>query len=170
MEEQKVPGAMGQEALPELFSAVRELQRAATRSELCRRAVEAGRRCLGLDRIGLILLDEAGLEMVGTWGTDVRGQVVDESNFRAPLPAFISEILKSREYLVVWHDRELTNRDAQVGKGWNAMAILHEGDRVLGWLAVDNLLQHMAMDKVTELKLAFYAQAVSNALICLRPS
>jgi AraC-like DNA-binding protein len=45
---------------------------------ILRRAVELAREHLGLTRVGIFLLDRSRDLMLGTWGSDLRGAIVDE--------------------------------------------------------------------------------------------
>jgi GAF domain-containing protein len=64
--------------LARLLSATDELVALDDVDIIARRAVELARSCIGLDRVGLFLLDEAGSSMLGTWGTDLQGEITDE--------------------------------------------------------------------------------------------
>ncbi len=115
-------------------------------SDLYRQAIILGRSQLGFDRMGLFLMDEATNGIVGTFGTNPQGEISDLRNYRLPIAqhAGVSEMLANRKYAEIWPDITLFEAGVPVGTGWNAIAILWDGDRSIGWLACDNLIRQDA--------------------------
>jgi AraC-like DNA-binding protein len=68
-----VPGGMA--ALLATFDEIRGLE---DPDVIIRRAVELARTRIGLARVGIFLYDKARDLMLGTWGSDLRGRLVDE--------------------------------------------------------------------------------------------
>src|SRR6516165_6733793 len=68
-----VPGGMA--ALLATFDEIRGLE---DPDAIIRRAVELTRTRIGLARVGIFLYDKARDLMLGTWGSDLRGRLVDE--------------------------------------------------------------------------------------------
>ncbi|MDW2167509.1 GGDEF domain-containing protein, partial [Vibrio sp. 2099] len=64
-----------------LHSSMVELSRCTTVSDVCKSAVTFAIKNLGIDRMAVFLTDENCSYMQGTWGTDIQGNVVDESYF-----------------------------------------------------------------------------------------
>lgn len=145
----------------------RELSKVGRLNELYRRAVAGLLDPLGFDRAALFLYDESTREMVGTWGTNDEGKVTDESTYRAFIGAdkeFLDEALAQPDRLKVWEDRVLTLWDKPVGRGWNAMVVLQDGDRTLGWLSVDNALRHRPLPPLEREVLALYGRTLSTLI------
>ena len=132
--------------LDSLFSCSRELLRASSPDELHRLVVELGRAGLGLDRVALFLHDPISKEMRGSWGIDERGELVDESGRSLPLPV------------------EEGVFPANQGSEWSALIALREGQRLLGWLAADNLLTRRPLSASRREDLLLYATIVSRIL------
>ncbi len=131
------------ERLRELHEVSMELSMEHNLTVLYRKAIELGRRRLGFDRLGLFLFDDQSQELVGTFGTDEQGILRDERDFRQSIrnqPRII-EVLESRQFSKYWLETNLHDMGSPIGTGWNAMAMLWDGDRGIGWLACDNLLK-----------------------------
>lgn len=145
----------------------RELERVEDLKQLYRRAVQGLLDPLGFDRAALFLYDSDKQEMSGTWGTDEAGHVVDESDYRSFLNekhAFLAEALADPERLKIWYGRELRLWDKVVGIGWNAMVVLQDGERVLGWLALDNAIHQKPLTAMEREVLSLYGRALSSII------
>ncbi|HVO69224.1 MAG TPA: PAS domain S-box protein, partial [Aggregatilineaceae bacterium] len=131
-----------QEKLKALNEASLELSKASSLDDLYRRAIELGLSSLGFDRLGLWLLDHDQQTMIGTFGTGPDGQIRDEREWHNAVAADprISESISRKERVIVWEDQPLLERWEEIGRGWNAMAALWDGDRTIGFLAADNLI------------------------------
>ena len=143
----------------------RELSRTTSLHELYRGAVTGLLRPLGFDRAALFLYDSEKNEMRGTWGTDDRGRVIDESGYHAFIgqdQAFLSEALEAPDHIKVWENRPLKLWDKVVGYGWNAMVVLQDGDRTLGWLAIDNAVQQKPLTPLEKEVLTLYGRTLST--------
>jgi len=147
-----------------------ELSKVDSLDELSRRAIELGRDRLGFERLGLWLVDEQDSNFVcGTWGVDENGNLRDERSARLPAdgnPAIESVVLQHRS-LAVLEDAEL--RDAKgkvVGKGTNVVAPLWDGEDVIGYLAVDNLLHGEPITERDQELLTVYAATLGH--LCTR--
>jgi PAS domain S-box-containing protein len=120
-----------------------ELFRANSLEELYRRAVELGRSRLGFDRLGLLLYDEAENLMRGAFGTDEQGNLRDERDMSLLIEdEHLLEILHSPERIGYVPEAGLDDYGQEVGQGWRAISALWSGERGIGWLAADNLLNH----------------------------
>ena len=90
-----------------------ELIRCEQLDTLYRRAVELAREKLGVERIGLFLLDPDGQTLVGTYGTDDQGQTTEEHAATEPA--------SNHPYLFnptdqLWHVRTITQAYWESGK------------------------------------------------------
>lgn len=128
--------------------------------------VEKGLTELGFERIGLLLYDEDSGSAVGTYGTDAHGKVVAEHHLRlAPesLTGILHRTLERSERLAFDEDALLYADLMLLGRGQNAASALWNG-KLLGWLAIDNAVQHKPISKVQLDILALYALTVGSLL------
>ncbi|MBN2657389.1 MAG: HAMP domain-containing histidine kinase [Spirochaetales bacterium] len=112
--------------------------------DIYRKIVEWGRSELHIDRIGIILISEDKQKMLGSWGTNDRGEIIDQSHYEADLEDDKRALgaIASRDNVQVEFDRLLKNEGAEVGTGWNSLAAFFDGEDPVGWIACDNLLTH----------------------------
>jgi PAS domain S-box-containing protein len=132
------------EKLRALYEVNIELSNSSSFDVFCRQAVELGRTRLGFDRLGLWFLDETGEMAVGTYGTDAQGQTIAEHHItQRAADVYPPHAFRAQRSLTHFHEGELTDSLNQMqGRGWNALAALWHGDKVLGFLSADNLLRH----------------------------
>ena len=131
------------EQLATLVAVTNELSKAQTLDELCRRAVEAGRNRLGFDRLGLWFVTEDHTTMLGTYGTGIDGQTTDERHTRHPIvrTARLQPIVEGSIALQHFEDAPLYQADGkQIGVGERIAVGLWDGETVIGFLSVDNLI------------------------------
>ncbi|NQT84685.1 PAS domain-containing protein, partial [bacterium] len=130
--------------LKELNEVGNELSTADSIDDLCRLAVELGRSRLGFDRVGIWLLDETNPDfVVGTWGTDEKGQLRDERQSRLSIDSneVIRSVVLRKNRLVLFSDAPLFDDRSQViGQGTKVAAPLWDGEQVIGYACTDNLL------------------------------
>jgi AraC-like DNA-binding protein len=74
----KVVERSGHGKLSSLLAGFSEIQMLDDPDQILRRAIELARDQIGLSRAGIFLLDRLRNLMLGTWGTDLQGAVVDE--------------------------------------------------------------------------------------------
>jgi signal transduction histidine kinase len=113
-----------------------------TVDELCQKAVELGRARLGIDRMALFFVEDDRIHARGSFGTDEAGNTRDERDVRIAMREdHLSRIATEHSSMVEVWERELVNHQGQVvGHGWNAAAMLWDGEKAIGWIAADNLL------------------------------
>jgi len=111
-----------------------------TIDELCRLAVERGRRDLGFERIGIILLEEAPNIVRGTFGTDAAGNTRDERDWYGPSSnSGINRILLGGErFILEGHPVNKLDRNGAICP--HAIVALWDGKRIVGVLSTDNLI------------------------------
>ncbi len=134
-----------QERLKILHDVSIELTKAPTLDDLCRCGVELGRSRLGFDRIGIWFIEDNLQFMCGTFGTDESGQTRDERGTRRDISTDPIVTKAIREHMpLAFEDNVMVGNHMGVpaGLGWNAMAILWDGDRCMGYMSADNLLHH----------------------------
>ncbi len=150
-----------------------EFGKAVTMHEFHRLVILRGREILDLDRMSLLLYDAATKVQQGTWGTTDRGELVDEKDYSSPVSAsdtFIADNLRKKNLLAVQEDRELSYRDRVIGRGWNAMISLWNGNEVIGWIAADNLIRQKPLLPLQRWLFVLFGELVSNHLIQKRNS
>ncbi|GAB4547425.1 MAG: hypothetical protein OHK0023_08760 [Anaerolineae bacterium] len=151
------------EKLKLLHSVSMELARCRTLEDLYRDTVVLGREHLGFDRLALLLLE--GGAMVGTYGTDEEGNLRDERYYRQEeISDEIMAILNSRERANIWMNHPLYDNGKPVGRGWNIMAALWDGDKSVGWLATDNFIRHEPLQDYHSELLVLYARVVAHLI------
>lgn len=137
--------------------------------KLYQSAVEALRNDFGFDRSCLFLVDQSNHSVSATYGTDEQGNTTDESSHSYDIGTMVSEMLQtafdSESYLAVVEDTPLYTIKRVVGQGWNAMVILREGDNVLGWVALDNLMNQKPLLDYQRKLLIAYGTMLSQAII-----
>jgi AraC-like DNA-binding protein len=114
--------------LTSLLSTFDEVVAAGDADAVVRRAVELARTRLGLDRVGIFLLAPRRQRMLGTWGTDLQREMVDE---------------RAIMYDVNDTDREAFRRAESEGRHYtvfdNCPIVEHHGGRTriagIGWVA-----------------------------------
>ncbi len=131
-----------------------------------RRAVELGRERLGLDRLGLFLYNQQDDTVTGTYGTDGKGDLTDESGvtFTPWGEGILRRALAHEERFVFDEHAQLYTARQLIGTGWNAAAVLWNGPDILGWLIADNALHHQPASRPQLETLALYAAVLGTML------
>lgn len=145
-----------------------ELSRVETVDGLCRRAIEVGRDYLNFDRLGLFLLDESGETVYGTFGTDASGQLRDERHIKLPATRifdWLMNALHDRQRVAIWQDAPLYDNWQIVGQGWNALATLWDNNRVIGWLAADNLIHQKPLENYQPELLGLFGGSLEKLIV-----
>jgi PAS domain S-box-containing protein len=154
-----------QTKLKSLHEVSGELSQAASFDDFCRLAVELGRSRLGFDRLGLWFLDADPRFLVGSFGTDEKGQLRDERGRRCELKTddMSAEMLATREGHTLRRNVPLLNDKAEVvGYGDVARGNLFDGQKILGWLNSDNLLRHEPWSDYQVELLGLYAASLGH--------
>lgn len=133
--------------------------------DLYRQAVIYGRERLGFDRLGILLFDKERGEFVGTFGTDAEGNLRDERGFRQQIDKEeLIDLIERKERLAFWQEVPLIDLGREVDTGWNALASLWNGDRGIGWLAVDNLVNKEPPSRIQFEILTLYGATLGHLL------
>lgn len=151
-----------------LYDLALELSSAPGIAGLAKLAVRRGRELLDIDRMALFLYDPDRHVYRGTWGTDERGEITDESTFSSPFleeSSLLEQCFRSGANLVVSEDHALKSWGEVVGRGWNASILLHDRMEPLGYIAADNLLRHRPLDSQQRERLALFGLILSNILL-----
>ncbi len=152
--------------LTELHHVTTELSRSKTLNDLFYSSVSLAQRHLQIDRMAIFLIDQETNRMCGTFGTNEKGEVVDESYYSSAIPdhPVVQETLRRKDYVIVIEDTALQHDKKEVGRGWNAMVALWDGEQALGWIAVDNLINHRPLELHHKEVLKLYAANLSQLI------
>jgi PAS domain S-box-containing protein len=134
---------------------------------ICQKAVEYGLSSLGFDRMGLFLIDEERQLLLGTYGTDEQGNMRSEQDYQASLTtqaSWLNEVLESKQHSTLWRNVELMDYYKQVSIGWNGTGALWDGDKVIGYFAVDNLIHKRDPRPYESELLSLYGAALGHAI------
>jgi PAS domain S-box-containing protein len=157
-----------QDYLKALHEITIELTTIQSLDEFYKRAVEFGLQRLGFDRLGFILYDPEHDVALGTWGTDAKGNLVDEHHHRydpAQLTGLLKRAMQREDRFAFNENVQLYDESQQIiGMGWNAVAVLWNGYDRLGWLATDNGVNHLPLRDVQLEILALYALTLGTLL------
>lgn len=155
------------ERLTNLHLINRGLSGCRSAKEVYHYAVDSAKDYLGIDRIGILLIDPETNEFTGTYGTDEEGSTAEEFDYREPIPdsPWVAETLARKDSVAVWENMPLMQFGRQVGIGWNAMAALWDGDSAIGWIACDNLLSRRPMTPAMREVIRFFASLLAQAII-----
>ncbi len=135
-----------------------------TLDDFCRCTVEQALARFGFERMGFFLYKDG--VALGTYGTDLQGQITDEHDFRLSIDN-LSGILKrtlDREATFIFEEDDTIFSSLQaVGRGQHAAAALWDLE-VMGWLVVDNGVHHRPITQAQLDILALYALTVGSLL------
>lgn len=151
-----------------LHASMVELSRCMTVSEVCKSAVTFAISRLGIDRFAVFLTDKKCSYMQGTWGTDIKGNVVDESYYYSETVdrSIVNAARVSpndvvfEESVPIYHDYKI------VGFGWTAMTLLvdNNGDPV-AFIAADNLLRRSPLTHQLREVIRMFASNLTEVLL-----
>lgn len=117
--------------------------------EIYKKVVENCIGRLNIDRVGILLMSIKENKMLGSWGTDSKGNVIDQSFYETDISndQWSLDAIANRDYVQVRYDSALRNEGKEVGTGWNALCAFFDRDEPVGWIACDNLLTHAPLPK-----------------------
>ncbi|KII76056.1 GGDEF domain-containing protein [Vibrio renipiscarius] len=154
-----------------LHASMVELSRCMTVHDVCKSAVSFGINRLGIDRLAVFLTDNDCSYMQGTWGTDIQGNVVDESYYRSELVdrSIVSSARSNpnevvfEESVPIYHDYHI------VGFGWTAMTMLtsSRGESV-AFIAADNLIRRKPLTHQQREMIRMFASNLTEVLLRTR--
>jgi len=144
--------------LAELVAAFGELLLLDDVDALLRRATEIARERIGLDRVGLYLLDAPRSLMLGSWGTDLEGQLVDEHHVMYELGEIDREVFRRAAsqgipFTVVdpWPIMvQLPTETKVVGRGWVAFTPIRTARADIGMMFNDTGLSGEPPDQAKQ--------------------
>jgi diguanylate cyclase (GGDEF)-like protein/PAS domain S-box-containing protein len=143
-----------------------ELSLAKSFDQMCFRAIELGHAKLGFDRLGLWFIDPNDPDyMIGSFGVGEDGSTRDERNIRVRLtPSEVNLKLMSQD-LRIYHQENvpLVNQHLEVvGHGEQAGVALWDGNQVIGFLYIDNLLSQQPINERRRDLLQLFGQVIGH--------
>lgn len=170
-----VPAMMSRPAqgdLASLLSAFDELAELEDPDAIVRRAVELARQRIGLERAGLFLLDEPRNLMLGTWGTDLEGAIVDEHHLMYEMGDNDREVFRraavEEAHFTVFYDCPLVNQQKAetviVGRGWVACTPIRSARKRVGMLFNDTALTGAPVDEGKQARAALLCSLLGALL------
>jgi len=155
-----------------LHASMVELSRCMTVRDVCKSAVTFGINKLGIDRLAVFLTDDKCSYMQGTWGTDIQGNVVDESYYRSELIDDRTIVANARcspnevvfeESVPIYHDFHI------VGFGWTAMTMLTSSSgEPIAFIAADNLIRRSPLTHQLREVIRMFASNLTEVLLRTR--
>jgi PAS domain S-box-containing protein len=144
----------------------RELTMIDALDDFYRRTVELGRTMLGFDRVSLWLYDAPRNSAIGTYGTNINGNLQSEAHMSfvvEPNTEFWAAMQKPDRFLYA-EKVSLYHNFGVAGTGWIVVIALWIENRVLGWLSVDNLIKQQPISPPQIEILAQYGLHIASML------
>ena len=158
--------------LASLLSAFEELAEIEQSDAIVRRAVELARERIGLERAGVFLLDESTNQMLGTWGTDLEGAVVDEHHLMYEMgdndrEVFRRAAVEGAHFTVFDNCPHVVQREAEtvvVGRGWVACTPIRSARSRVGMLFNDSAVTGAPVDEAKQARAALLCSLLGALL------
>jgi AraC-like DNA-binding protein len=159
-------------AVDPLLSAFDELVAIEDGERLLKRAVELAIERVGLARVGLFLLDPEGNSMLGTWGTDLDGRIVDERHVMYVLGDYDREVFRRAEqegvpFTVIENSPivvQLETVTRVAGRGWLACTPVRSVRGTLGMMFNDAGTTGASVDEAKQARAALLCSLVATVL------
>ena len=145
---------------------------------ILRRAVELALTRIGLRKAGVFLLDRPRNLMLGTWGTDLSGGVVDEHHIMYDVSDTDREAFRRAEeegeHFTVFDDCPIvehhTGETKVVGRGWVACTPIRSARAPIGMLFNDTALSGEPVDEAKQAHAAILCSLLGTVLDPVRGS
>jgi AraC-like DNA-binding protein len=159
-----------------VLAAAEELARCHSLERMLFRAVELARTSIGLERVSLLVYDEASGVLRGTWGTGPDGELVDERHLQRPygdvereahrrVEAGVGRWLQLRDAPHVSHH---TGKAELLGHGWQVLTPVRSLRSALGILYNDTALGKAPLDPSQQVRAAVFASLIGNVIQAMR--
>jgi AraC-like DNA-binding protein len=162
------PGAHGLDAL---LLALDQLLAIEDSDAIIRRAVELARDRIGLLRVSIYVIDRCRHLMLGTWGSDSTGAIVDEHHVMYAMSsldrAAVRPDMEGAAYTVFKGCLIVEQRSRQMqvaSPGWVTCTPIGCGEHVIGLMLNDAGSSYAAFDEETQAKAAILCSALGAAL------
>ncbi len=158
--------------LADLLSAFDELLALDDPDAILRRAVELAHQRIGLDRAAIFLLDRQRNLMLGTWGSDLRGRIVDEHQIMYEVSDTDREVFRRGErhgaHFTVFDNCPIVeHREGQThvaGRGWVACTPIRSARAQIGILFNDSGLTGKPVDEAKQTHAAILCSLLATIL------
>ena len=109
-------------------------------NELYRKMIDVCHHRMGIDRIGLFVLDPGSGDLCGTYGIDQKGEFRDERYYREIVGEnhWTLEIANASNRTILWEAAPILEDGHEVGLGWKVATALWNGHKSVGYLVSDN--------------------------------
>jgi len=158
--------------LDDLLAAFDEILALDDADEILKHAVEIGQRRIGLGRVAIFLLDRQRNVMLGTWGTDLRGRLVDEHHIMYEVSETDREAFRRSEHdgahFTVFENCPIvehgTGETRVAGRGWVACTPIRSARAPIGILFNDAGVSGRAVDDVKQAHAALLCSLLATVL------
>jgi AraC-like DNA-binding protein len=154
-----------------LLSAFRELPALDDADAIVRRAIEVARARIGLERVAVFVRDEASPRMLGTWGTDLEGGLVDERHIMFDSSDAVGDVFdraESGEPFTVLDNCPIVvhgpNSSHAVGRGWVCCTPIRSASARIGIMFNDTGLSKRPVDEAKQEHAAILCSLLGSAL------
>jgi AraC-like DNA-binding protein len=157
--------------LGSLLSAFDMLLTADQTDAICLRAVELARSHLGIHRAGIFLTDPEAKCMLGTWGTDLSGEIIDEHHVMFDLSESVLDVFRradAGQYFTILENCPIVvqAKDAShvVGRGWLACTPIRAARTRIGMMFNDVGLSGAPVDEAKQARAALLCSLLGSAI------
>lgn len=160
-----------------VLAAIDDLAGCATMDLLLRQAVESARSCIGLERVGLYIVEPLPSRILrGTWGTGMCGETTDERELASELPeADRQRLLDVQRQGTRWlyfenaeHVLQEPGRSVVVGQGWLAVTPLLAEGELVGVLYNDAACSRTPIDYGKQIRAAVFCSLLAGLIAARR--
>jgi len=160
-----------------VLSAIDELAACASMDLLLRQSVEVARSCIGLERAGLYVADQAPSKMLrGAWGTGICGETTDERELGHDFSETDRErMLDVQRHGARWlyfenadHIAQEPGRSVVIGRGWLAITPLVSEGELVGLLYNDTAFTHVPIDLGKQVRAAVFCSLLAQLIVSRR--
>ena len=162
--------------LGNLLSAFDEILALDDPDAIVRRAVEVAHKRVGLDRAAIFLIDRDRNLMLGTWGSDLRGGIVDERHIMYEVSHTDREAIRRSEvdgaHFTVFNNCPIVeHRDGSTrvaGRGWVACTPIRSARGPIGIMFNDSGVSGCPVDEVKQGHAAILCSLLGTILTPVR--
>lgn len=164
--------------LASLLSGFDEMMALEDPDAILRRAVELARERIGLVRTAIFLLDRPRDLLLGTWGTDLRGAIVDEHHIMYAVSGLEREAFRraqdENEHFTVFDNCPILEHHRGetrvVGRGWVVATPIRSARRIIGVMFNDAGLSGLPADEGRQMDTAVLCSLLGTILDPMRMS
>lgn len=111
---------------------------------LYQKMIEMTQQRLGIDRVGLFVLNRESTRIEGTYGVGTDGTIRDEHYYQEDVTPdhWTLDLLTKPQRVNFWDNADIFDNGVVVGTGWRIATALWNGQETLGYLVIDNFVTH----------------------------